>query len=577
MKNAHLIAPFICLLTMSVNPLFSQDKKADEKKSDVYGNVGMDSTLEKLLTIKGVDSIYKDCDKTHGKEGLNKPEEIPGCIWRAVGSNASLKSQVMAVYNESLKGQKKDKTDGGRAPASASDKGMMTARKTAVATDYNSDPTVKALSDLFGSKLNEILDPSAEEAKNGTLISVDHKKFSELYKSELGKNIVNAFTSYCLGTNQADSTCSSTGICEYDEKKYKQTNIDNLKGADFGDKSPDKDRWMNCISAVPQICYEGKAPSAASKTQACLIMDFVKSARKNIMAIDSQDKFYEDLRKNKTTAIAGNFKAMDEEKSKNDVLTQVTSSDLEKEYVKADGTKAKVSDVNEALKKEVEECYDKQNQVKGLDKCKKFLSTSVKENEAAIAEFGIRQEIQGEQLKEKLTDAAAVTAYLKEEGFEDDKIKAMTDAGNLEKTKQEILDRFKAEKEAFIAHMRQKVEDKTSSKEGDISQDDSSKMDKIKASFANRTTDLGNLIKFNNVVSSYLEVGDAKDKNAKLERNTASLFAEVQNMKGDEAAAYKKSLESAKLTDKKNNSNLDVKQINDILKYKTQPADKKTP
>lgn len=556
-----MLKTFLFILSLSCGPLQSAEKSMTKKDdAEVYGKVSSDSTLDKMLQVPGVEAIYEKC-KT---DNPNFSENIPTCIWDAVKVKPDLKKKVMQVYDDSLKNQK-----AGRSPASTKST-SFTDRKLAVTTDYSSDPGVQALSDYFGTKLAEILDTKEEDAKKGLIVTVDHGKFIELYKSELGKSIVNALTSYCLNT-ELDTLCKEKGYCKYNPDQ-KQINIDSLKTAKFTSDSDDADRWNKCITGVPKVCYENVVNNQESKTQACLVMDFIKSARKNLISSEEQKKFYDDLGK-KTIGVQSNFKVIDGDKATNDSLTQITSQDMEKEYTNAKGEKTSIKEVNEQLAKEASECVDN-NQVKA-DKCKKFINTNKEENEKALAEFGMRQEIQKEKLDEELKDQSSVASYLQEEGYDKDQIAKMTDATNLDKTKDEIKKRFEAEKNAFIATMKEKIKGKTSNDEGQISSSDETQLTRIKNIFSNRTQDLSSLIKFNNIVSSYLTVKDTKTK--EQSRNTASLFAEIESLKGKDAEEMKKRLENAKLKDKKNDLEFKIKDINNVLKYKTQPDEPEKP
>lgn len=552
---------------------------AEEKKPDVvYGNVAGDSTLGKLLSVPGVEAIYKDCDSRYQTKS-----DVPKCIWDEVSKNPGLKKQVEAKYQEIASGKSATNTSG-RAPASTtnikeSNKESLTTRQMTIATDYNSDPGVRALSDFFGSKLAEVFQTSDEDLKKNKIVVAEHDKFISLYKTELGKAIVNSLTGFCLNT-KADKTCEEKGICEYGEK-YREDNIKSLQNGSFELGGSAHIRWSKCIGGIPKLCYENNdSKYDESKKQACLVMDFIKAARKNIMLAENQTKFYESLKSDGPSVKIENFKPLDAEKSKNDSLVQITSSDLEKEVVGIDGKKTSVKNANEGLAKEVDNCIQN-GQIKNEAACKKFLNTNTDEQNKSNAEFGLTKYVEQDRLEEKLKDDKNVAAYLKEEGYTEDQISAMTkDKNTLDQVRADIKNRFAAEKAAIIKEMSSKIEKKTTGKNDDFNSS-KGKLDDIKKGFSNRTKDLGDLIKFTNIVSAYLEVvdekaNDNKKDDKKAQRNTASLFAEVNSLKGDEAKALKEKVQKAQLEDNKSNPRLSTGQINcSILTYKNQPECKK--
>lgn len=547
----------LILATLTAGPVtFAAEVSKEASKSEVYGDVRQDETLQKMLEIPAVEKFYKECDK----DFLTQKEKIPGCLWEKVKADSALKKQVETIYAESAK--KKDASGAGRAPASTDKKESLTGRRVNVGKDYNSDPTVKALSDFFGTKLAEVFQTTDAELKDKKIKSVDHEDYIKLYKSELGKSIVNVLTSYCLGTDDSDMDCRTKGICKYDEDN-KAANIASLKTMNLGDDSS-KERWKACIGGIPKVCYENAANDSESKYQACLVMDFVKSARKNIIIADKQKEFYDQLRKdtaNGVTAVVSNMVVADENKRAADNLTSITSADI---------TKGKIADTNEALKKEAEECLGNSG-IKDPEKCKKFLSEKKEENEKAVAEFGLGQEIQAEMLDEKLKDDKNVAAYLEEEGYDKKQIEEMTSKDNITKVREEIKERFAAEKEAIIKSMSKKILDKTVNDPKDPNAN-ISKLSSIKKEFSERTKELGQLVQFTNIVSGYLEVDGEKDGKKVTSRNTASVFAEVESMENQQDK--NRMLDSLKKADLKKDSNttqFNVREINEVIRYKVQP------
>ena len=553
--------------------LLAADKTAP-KTNKVTAGIVINDSLQKLMDIDGVKPIYSECQKNHDSEIPNREEKVIECLWRGVKRDTKLKKIVQDVYAQELKGGKP--TNDGRSPANASSV-PLTAKSAIVATDYESDPAVMALTDFYGKKLDAILNPdvalSAEEKKNNTILTVDHRKFIDLYKSELGKSIIGAFTSYCLDTDPKTRFCSpeqlksckeagqSKCACESfkisDDKKeqaeHREQNIKSLKVADFKMNSSDSIQWTKCILSVTNSCNHDTmtiSNQSESARRSCLIMEYVNSARKSIIVSDKQIKFYEEIAKEPTHHIADNMKEITDLKtSSTDALLEMSSNDVKLALEKP---------INQKLK-DFELCY-KDNIIVDVSACKKYLNTNSKENEVALAELGMRHIAQEAILEDELGSDQKVQEYLKEEGYKPDQIKAMT--ANKEAVadiKNQILKRYANQKAAIIKEMADRIADKTTvvdgvvtpkatSPNGALKKDDISKLEKIKRELESRSSDLQNLVYFNNIVSSYLEIEGDKGKKS---RNTAALFSEANSLEKEQAKLIKEQIKSAELKDQK--------------------------
>lgn len=577
---------FILLILLSTQfALAAEEKVVPVKEANkVQSGVVINDTLKKLLEVKGVQPVYETCLKNNS----NNQEAIPDCIWRNLDDK--LKKTVQETYTAEIK-----KNSGGRAPASGTDISLTT-KQEVVSTNYSTDPAVEALSNFYKTKLDAVLNPqvalTAEEQKNGAILNTDHRQYIDLYKSALGKTIINAFTSYCLDTDPANCECTATeaancaankedckceqSTCsisdnEADRKVHRGKNLDGLKNLDLNSSSAAAMKWRMCISSVTNACAGKVKPNVTinteTKNRSCLVMDYVESARTNIMYADKQKTFYDDLAKDRPTNIVSNAKGItDKTKNSSDALLEMTSTDVEKS----------LKDPLEKTAKEFEECYkeddQKNGQIVNADACKKYLNTNTDENNAALAELGMRYNAQGAIIEEELKkDDTKVSAYLLEEGYTKEQAAAMTkDAASIEKVRQEIIERYKSQKDAIIADMAEKIKTKSSTTDGKIdATKDMSKLAAIKADLTSRASDFQNLVKFNNVISSYMEVSS----NGKVERNTASLYAESNAMKEADSKELKDSIKKAKLSDQKGTSNtvdFEVDKINSVLKYKAE-------
>jgi hypothetical protein len=568
-----LIVPALFILTLSL-PLSSAEKKPVAPKEQYGAVVVSDNVLTKLLAVSGVDPVYKDCQKRY-----SNLEEIPDCIWKGLSDNQ--KKQVKELYAQEESAEKrKERSPASETPIKIAEafKTGLTDKKSKVAIDYSTDPAVKALIEFYGKKFSEILDSDPKE--KGKLKTIDHSKFIELYTNELGKTIINSFTSYCM---EVDPECRRPegSLCLSSDDKatrddYIKQNLKAVNKAKFDDSEGNP--WLKCITDVSKVCDLNPADDDDKKysnKKACLIMDFVGSARKSLLAAKEQTTFYDSL-KNKGIGIASNMEVVDDKKEATaDKLTELTSADIDKDFKGKDNKKISIAKANEQTLKEAQECSKDGVKITDEIKCKKFLDTKADENAGALTDLGLRKIIKSEELDEKLKDDKNVESYLAEEGYTKDQIKDMMSKDNMEELKDRIRNRFKNEKNAVIQEMADKIKKKSTDKDGKISDTDTTKIGRIKAELSTRNEDLKNLIHFNNVVSGYLTIENKS--NNQVSRNTASLIAEVNSMKNDEGKELQENIKSNKnMTGEKNSASLEIKDLNTFF-MKYMDFDKKKP
>ncbi|MDD4974982.1 MAG: hypothetical protein PHY93_11560 [Bacteriovorax sp.] len=584
-------------LLISNSALTAGPQKTNAAKA-IYGGMSIkeDSTLKKLLTLPEIAAQYKNCQDSLGK----KLDEIPNCLWNGNGSdipplNKTQKDEVKKIYaQEESGGASKDKVAEADVTATNVKTTNLTNRNLTIATDYKSDPAVKVLSAFFGKKLDEALNGSAQDIKDKKIVTVDHTKFIDLYTSELGKSIVNSFTSYCMETDPScraiskdpvdgkDKFTSELCLTSATTKKkedYIKANLKTINEANFTET--EGSAWQHCIGTVSSVCYDNKSTdpdNVYSKQKACLVMDFVKSARKNLIIADQQKLFYGSLLgggDKGPASIASNMKVSDNSKDLTaDKLTEITSNDVGKDFKDSDNQNENISTTNKSIAAEAVDCVGPDGQMTTQDKCKKFLDVNTNKNTDAVTEFGLRQFAKEEALSEKLDDKTNVGSYLKEEGYTDDQIKNLTSAENIEEVKAKIKKRFSEEKDAIIKEMASKITAKTTVSDGSIDKDkDLSALGKIKTDLASRNDDLKNLIHFNNIVASYLTISELNQdgtikKGTSPTRNTASLFAEVKSMDQKDSKDIMEKIKNNKdLKEDQTTPDFKIGDINQLLKY----------
>lgn len=562
------------------------------KKTDKYALVSANSALETLLEIPEVKTTYDECVK-------EKSDNMADCVWAKVSKKPDLKKQVLDKYNKlSIKEDKNTTRNPASEEKTEEKQSSLSAKKFNLATNYADDPQVQALTAFYKKKLDEVLSPSKTPEINGkkSIAAVDHVMFTTLYESELGNTIINAFTSYCLETNLDcgkevyDEKTNETviGSCELPEKEEDRTsnrkaNLTYLKSSStsFSDEK-EKNKWTYCLTKVTDICTESS--SKYSQKRACLIVDYVKSARESLAAVQGQKEFWKENAKKGTISASSNFHVIDEstdKKANANYLTTITAKDI------ADVSK-KVDEEKTAL---MDKCLigdEKDPQLGDREACKSFINTNKEESEKALVEFSLRQSAQEELLTEKLNsteDKDSVKKYLLDEGYSEAEATALLAEGDPEELKKLINQRFKNEKAALIQEMKDRVTKQTTQEEGQITDKDISTLSKIKNELKSRTEDLVQSVQFNNIVSSYLDFTAYNSQGQVIKggggRNIASLFAEVESMENDEntkelAKSLQEKIDKAQLKAPKTSITLGLENLNkNFLKYFSFQSEKK--
>jgi len=547
------------------------------KKADKYALVSANSALETLLEIPDVKTKYDTCQKD---EELKKRYEndMAKCVWAQVSLDESLKKQVLEKYNKlSIKEDK----NANRAPASEEKeekaKDALVAKKLNLATNYADDPQVQALTAFYKKKLDEVLTPTAKtEGEKGKLNSVDHSKFIDLYESELGKTIVNAFTSYCLETNKECGeekidplTLKPTGykdchITETERDVNRKRNLEELKGnSSFEMGSDSSKKWTHCISEVSNVCATSE--HKYSKQRACIIVDYVKSARENLIAVNGQKAFWntEITRNNFNVSANFNDPSADNPNATADKLTSITAKDI------TTSSKKVTEDTTALMDKCLIEDANGDHKLGDAEACKSFMNTNKEESEKALTEFQLRQEAQSALLEEKLVsgDQKAIETYLEQEGYDKTQITTILAEKDPETIRKLITQRFNNEKAALIEEMKQRVGKKTSKEEGQITEADVTNLVSIKKELSTRAEDLAQSVQFNNIVSSYLSYSSKENaKEVVNGRNVASLFAEVESIDDKNTVkAIQEKIDKAQLKKSETSAVLGLDNLNGIL------------
>jgi hypothetical protein len=317
-----------------------------------------------------------------------------------------------------------------------------------------------------------------------------------------------------------------------------------------------------CMGSIPSTCNQ-KNSTYDSKVQACVVVENLKSIRKNLVLNEQISKVYDDtpgVNKSINMQIQ-NITGVASDKDDTMKTVTVTSADVEKAYREQD----------DILKREAEDCKSNPQ----LANCSKFLDTNKDEKEKAVIEYGLRQMAQADELDKNLDtkNKNVFKEYLEKLGYSKEKIEELlADENSLGKVKDMIKDKFKNQKDSIIAELAKRVDKTTTSQNGESTKNDSNRYDQIGAELANKTETLKNMVRFNNIASSYLtikETGRNPANSGKEKANTASLKEELNADKGN--VNNKKIADTKKdiLADPKGSGNafLEVGDLNEILGF----------
>ncbi len=514
-------------------------KIADNKEStqnEMMALVEKDPTLNK---------IYENCDKSYI---TNKSEAIPRCLWEEVSKNhPGIKQKVLDLF-KTLQNANKPSTQS-----------KITATNAPIKVESGKDPYMQKLQDIITQNLDKVFsteviikdkDGKMVKDKGGTYLATDHAKFSELYNTHLTNVVTQSLSSYCSEAEEdssgnfiipENSRETTTGANDGREDVLNK-NIQKLSNASFKQLSPVECKlaqntqvpscvFSRCIVNIESLCLKlpklpQTSPSqndkdkAYSKTRACEVVEYIKSARANIMALEKQKEFYEGLAKNTgPSAELKNIKQFEDEngvsRNSQDVVT-LTSGDSEKAKEEADKAWKNLN------------CTDQQTgQIKNVEDCKKIILSQSDESKKALTEYGMRRIAQAESINDM--SEVQIKEFLKGEGDSDQDIQKMfaDNKGNLQDVRDLIRKKYRTEADEIIKSLNEKMAARDIKESDFNTQKGKDGLKDIQAELQNKGDRYTKMLHFSNIVSAYLSIQSKGGGPAKS--NTNQLFREVAN------------------------------------------------
>ena len=465
--------------------------------------------------------------------------DFPTCMLRGTGDQQlpPLTEEVVQKLSEKLKTKTGPQFEG----------------KELFKIERRYDDAIKKLGDYYFQKLHEGLygtpkkdDPLAWSKQR----YVEHSTFYEIYKNQVSKNLIETLSSYCIEADKENSFIISTK--KEERAKVRERNIKNLEiitGTAEKATSLAFQDWETCMQGIQHICYQtpyynkkkeliydysqnlgnSKADREYSQKRSCLVMDYLKGARQTILKVTEIQKLmnYVDGSSNKRIDwfkdIAG-IELFSDAKIPIDSLTGITSSDIKKSGMEKENTA-----IVEFIKTK---CVKNQDP----EECQKAIFADEDKTYQLASEISLKTEAMLNKI-EKMDDAE-LRVYLTEQGYPAKKI------AELEKykdeLKNEIIERYKADQQALIDQLGQKIEAKTLKKITPEKQKE--KIDKILEELTERPKEFAQLIHFNNMISGYLTV----TSEGKRSKNFQSIFREISPEVEDQDKAEVKHIERLK-------------------------------
>ncbi|WP_162929503.1 hypothetical protein [Halobacteriovorax sp. BALOs_7] len=517
--------------------------------------------FKSAMQVEGVREMYSECyqiDAQNGKleDGDNK---LSNCLWDRIKADEGIKEKVMKLVNEQ-----------------SGEEGTGRYRTTMETTKKQS-AGLKGLKEFFQKRLEEALYGEYQSDKGRFEKIADQRTFFELYKTQLGKNIIASMTSYCIETGPYATEIDETKIPAYplihfsDEKASgdKNKNIASLNKQDI--EKGAYSNWERCIQNLPVICAigssankdevtykkydvstkkeieksskkysdilgscedrmkKGKDPTADetetcekivdnSNMRACQVVQYIELAKQSLLKTDD---IVAKLDKKSGMAGIQNVEFYDSTKNQDESINALTTiSSGEALEALSEGHKQDVA--------KMEECY-KDGAIVDAEACSQYLATDKEEQYALLGELKVQQEATLEKLKNSENDPEEIAKILIEEGYTETQAQELA---TIQGVKEQVESRYQAKKDAILASLREEIEAHTTTgDEFDANNaQDVEKIAKIAKDIESRPENFSKLVHYNNIISSFLEVSSTGEDGEEVKnRNTASLSAEMKN------------------------------------------------
>lgn len=441
--------------------------------------------------------------------------------------------------------------------------------------------------------------PDKNQKGLGKAKLADHKIYTELYETQLGKNLLLTISNYCYNDLliNTDNPQKSDFFKNWKEHSNNVENIDKIDDQGYQDApvkanladiyqdlaqdlqnygGENQSSFMNnifgkCIQGAAKLLCEHyqkevkENPQTKKGRKSCFTLEKIKNTKRTLMALQSDDgtiKRNEALNKNSVDFHVGDsLKSGDSSKGKLDELTTITSGDLAHKALKDFNAQGSMDEIDEARCSETPED----------PKCAKYFFTQ--DQEVNFQNQAMLYDAQTEAEKARLAqieDDEEFEKYLKDKSYFD-LLEKFKQEGNRSAIIAEVSARYEAERKAVLSEIEDAFKKNQLQKDGN-GEVVTDKKESLKAE-KQRLTEL---ILFNNFISGYLSTcNEDLDSNGNClgekKQNTASLLRELRSISNDEtidesSLQYFDNLENnLDSTQSESTSTLGVDQIDNLL------------
>jgi hypothetical protein len=409
---------------------------------------------------------------------------------------------------------------------------------------------------LYGEKLDPKKMGDPNYVKKLKMVGQD--EFLRLYKTQISKNILLEISQYCLETlrdkdgkpldpgkfnfpkpTEADyiSFFSTFQEVTLETNKTSSDELAKITKDEFN-KGPIflKQKYLLCVQSVKHMCdrYESKNKTVtgtdlskdndSNGRKACILSSKLREYRRVIAATDVTLEDFKKFTDSSGFQYGGGFYTGNVAgKTVND-LTTVTSEEIKKTVDKDD---AELEKFKECETKNFEE-----------PECEKYIASGGEEAFRKLeSDFHLATETKSRDLEALKEDD--LKKYLETNGMKDQLEKYNKNELSEADIKKILTEKFKAERLAVIAEIRDQYSKKSVKKDPNatIGQTETDLKDETKQDLEFRKERLSNLFHYSNIITSYLEVesgGDKKTSNLiglKKEKEALEKSEEEQDLK----------------------------------------------
>lgn len=532
---------------------------------------------EQMQYIIDNDDVVKRAYESKCKD-KSSSEKISTCLFDTLRNSGHL-GRISKEYFGN--GDSNLNSSGGTATLDQKDKDLNFHESKQISPFRNKyDPAIKKLHDYMYNKLQEaIYGEINNELKNsnGPIKVVDHTIFYDIFKNQIGKNIITSISSYCLDADYKNGFL----ILEDEIDATRSYNMKSLSVI-TGNQSIAFTHWSDCFINIQHICHgtdrlknkkpDGRdsydykncsslfntlnpnkktlecGPAASgtaileySKRRACEVTRYIKGARTNMLNILSiTDKIKEHDKKDRTRLTANTQQLTNngyqvynrQGTGNNDNINDLTTLSSN-EFINESGYGKEIN----AMKKRAQECAENISN----EDCSKYLydKEQTKKLTQSLNEFSLKSSLIQRKIG-SLKTKEELTSYLSKEGRKKEEIKQIlkrhhNDIGSIVDT---IQNNYQKEKDKLIESLKIRIEDKSIYSIGDsnnttnttdLNNAKKEKIKKISEELNTRSQQYQELIHFNNIVSGFLSTGNPNDPNSNKTPNTASIVKEMKD------------------------------------------------